>query len=93
MTHGKRGEPNIRGGEKEKSAFFFSLSLPSQSHKSYGKSSSFACVLDYTRARAPSSAAPEMMEIGPRGMMAIIRNRGIACTPRLPISPCPVIRV
>lgn len=73
--------------------FFFSLSLPSQSHKSYGKSSSFACVLDYTRARAPSSAAPEMMEIGPRGMMAIIRNRGIACTPRLPISPCPVIRV
>lgn len=47
MTHGKRGEANGEG-KKEKSTFF----LPSQSHKSYGKSSSpvvFACVRDYAR--------------------------------------------
>lgn len=68
MTHGKRGEGPNGEGKREKHVFF-----PSQSHtwhKSYGKSSSpvvFACVLDYTRARAPSSPRPRWWRSGREG--------------------------
>lgn len=84
MTHGKRGEANGEG-KKEKSTFF-------PHHNRINRMENQVAPW-FSRACAIMLAAPEMMEIGPRGMMAIIRNRGIACTPRLPISPCPVIRV